>query len=581
MRSKLLMLLTVFMTASVLIGACQPSRLESGAAEKSFSMNLGPSDIPTIDPALGFDTDSVQIAVETFVGLTRQNEVTNEVEPGMATTWDVSDDGLVYTFHLRDDVVWVKYDADEGKVVKVKDCDKKDRKVTAEDFRYGIIRTLKPETASGAAYVLGMTVAGAQEFNNGETTDPDSVGVKAIDDDTLEITFLQPVVYNAAIAGMWVAFAQPSWVIDGDACTEAYGAAWADNEAFQSYGPYTLKEWVHDKSLTIIANPYWPGIDSAPKPKITEVTFTMLDWSPALAEYEAGNIDVTFATLADMDRIKADPVLSKELSINPNLCTYFLGFNTQSTYLDDVRVRRALSMAIDRQSLVENVTKGGQVPAQWFSRPGLAGSPTLEKYPDLGVKYDPETAKELLQDYLDENNLKAEDLDITLMYNTSDDNKKIVEAIQAMWMDVLGLDVKLTNQEWNMFSETIRSADTPQIYRNAWCLDYADADNFIRGNFALGGGENPGDPDNPTMPLGGVAWYNEKFEQGVKEAAEISDPEARMAKYAEMEEILVWEDAVMAPVYWFTKVELTKPTLERTYSSGGQEYFEKWDIIGQ
>ena len=101
MRSKILMLLTVFIIASVLIGACQSSGLEGGAAEKSFSMNLGPGDITTIDPALGFDTDSVQIAVETFVGLTRQNEVTNEVEPGMATTWDISDDGLVYTFHLR------------------------------------------------------------------------------------------------------------------------------------------------------------------------------------------------------------------------------------------------------------------------------------------------------------------------------------------------------------------------------------------------------------------------------------------------------------------------------------------------
>jgi len=579
MRSKLLILVAVLMMASLFLGACQPSGLEAGAAEKSLTMNLGPGDIPTIDPALGTDTNSIQVAVETFVGLTRQHEVTNEVEPGMATTWDISDDGLVYTFHLRDDVPWVKYDADKGKVVKVQDCNKKDRMVTADDFYYGIIRTLKPETASNYAYVLGMAIKGANEFNIGDTTDPETVGVKVVDENTLEMTFLEPAVYNAAIAGMWVAFPQPSWLIDGDECTEAYGDAWADAGVFESYGPYTLKDWLHDESLTIIANPFWPGMDSAPKPKIGEVTFTMLDWGPALAEYEAGNIEVTDAPLADMDRLKSDPVLSEELGINPYLCTYYYGFNTQAEYVDDVRVRRALSMAIDRQSLIDNVTKGEQTPAQWFSRPGLAGAPTLEKYPDLGVKYDPEAAKASLQEYLDESGMAAEDLDITLMFNTSENHQKIAEAIQAMWKDSLGIEVKVINQEWKVYLETIRSKETPQVYRLGWCLDYADANNFIRENFVLGGSANPGAVDDPTKPEGGISWYNEEFEKGVLDAVKISDPDERMAKYADMEEILVWDDAAIAPIYWYTKVQVTKPTIDRTNSSGGQEYIEKWDIV--
>jgi len=578
MRSKLLVLVAVLMMVSMFLGACQPSGLEAGAAEKTFTMNLGPGDIPTIDPALGTDTNSIQVAVETFVGLTRQEEVTNEVQEGMATSWDISDDGLVYTFKLRDDVPWVKYDADKGKVVKVKDCDNKDRMVTANDFYYGIIRTLKPETASDYAYVLGMAIAGANDFNVGESTDPESVGVRVVDDYTLEMTFIEPAAYNAAIAGMWVAFPQPSWLIEGDECTEAYGDAWADQGVFESFGPYTLKEWLHDESLTLIANPFWPGMESAPKPKIGEVTFTMLDWGPALAEFEAGNIDVTDAPLADMDRLKADPVLSEELSISPYLCTYYYGFNTQAEHTNDVRVRRALSMAIDRQSLIDNVTKGEQTPAQWFSRPGLAGAPTLDSHPDLGVKYDTEAAKASLQEYLDEKGLTVDDLNITLMYNTSENHQKIAEAIQAMWKDALGLEVNVINQEWKVYLKTIRSAETPQVYRLGWCLDYADANNFIRENFALGGSANPGDPDDPTKPLGGVSWYNETFEEGVLEAASMTDPAARVEKYAEMEEILVWDDAAIAPIYWYTKVQVTKPSLDRTYSSGGQEYIEKWDI---
>jgi oligopeptide transport system substrate-binding protein len=297
-----------------------------------------------------------------------------------------------------------------------------------------------------------------------------------------------------------------------------------------------------------------------------------------MAEYEAGNLDVTDAPLADMDRIKSDPVLSTELKISPSFCTYYYGFNTSAPFTDDVRVRRALSMAIDRQSLIDNVTKGEQIPAQWFSTPGLAGAPTPEDYPDLGVKSDAEAAMASLQEYLDEEGITVADVDMTLMYNTSEGHQKIAEAIQQMWKDALGLEVKVVNQEWQVYLDTIRGADTPQVYRLGWCLDYADANNFIREVFQLGGSANPGDPDDPTKPLGGVSWYNEEFETIVQEAAKELDPAKRVEMYAEAENILVWEDAVMAPIYWYTTLDLTKPYVTRTFATGGQEYFEKWDI---
>jgi len=539
---------------------------------KSLSLNMGPGDIPTIDPALATDTSSVQIIWLTFGGVTFQHEVTNEVQPGIATEWSASEDGLTYTFKLRDDVPWVKYDSVSEQVVKVQDCEGKDRMVNANDFEYGILRTLKPETASDYAYVLTFALAGAGDFNSGVVTDTTTVGVKAVDPTTLELKFNEPAAYNLAIAGMWIANAQPSWLIDGDDCTDARGDKWTETGFFQGYGPYTLKEWVHDSTITLVKNPFWPGSDAIPQAKIEEITWYMLDEVPAFSMYEAGELDAAAVPSADIDRVKADPTLFQELVVAPNFCTYYYGFNNKAPFVDDARVRRALSQSIDRQSLIDNVLKGGQQPAQWFSRPGLGAAPTMESHPDLGIKYDVEAAKADLQSYLDEKGLTIDQLDITLMFNTSSGHQQIAEAIQQMWKDNLGADIKLANQEWAVYLKTIKDpVATPQIYRLGWCSDYPDANNFIREVFAKGGSANPAEG-------GGVNYDSAAFEEMVVAAAREQDPAKRLEMYAEVEELFVDTDAVIAPIYWYTRVTVTKPNVERTFGSGGQESINKWDI---
>ena len=572
MRKHLYLIGALMIMFSMMLGACQPA---APVAPKVLVHNLGVGDIPTIDPALATDSSSIQVVQEINVGLSRQDEVTSAIEPGMATEWTMSEDGKTYTFKLRNDVPWVKYDTETGKVVKVQDCDGKDRMVKAQDFVYGVLRTLNPVTASDYAYVLGFALEGANAYNIGEGPVED-VKIKAVDDYTLEMTFVEPAVYNLNIAGMWVAHPQPAWLIDGDACTEAAGERWT--ETMQSFGPYAVKEWVHDDHLTMVKNPFWPGADNIPVAKIDEVKLTMLEEGAAMAEYEAGNQSYVNVPLADMDRVKTDPVLSKELYIGPSLCTYYYGFNTMAPFTDDVRVRRALSMAIDRQALIDNVTKGEQQPAQWFSRPGLDGAPTMEKYPDLGVKSDPVAAKASLQEYMTEKGITEADVDITLMFNTNEGHQKIAEAIQQMWKDNLGIDVKVVNQEWAVYLDTIRGAETPQIYRLGWCQDYPDANNFIREVFTLGGSANPGDPEDPTKPLGGVAWYNADFEALVRAAAVEQDRDKRMQMYADAEEMLVWTDAVMAPIYWYTTVTVTKPNVTRTNAVINEQRYEKWDM---
>jgi len=549
------------------------------AGPKVLNLNTsGVGDIPTIDPSLSSDTTSVQVVEETTVGLTRPDEVTSESQSGMASSWDVvnnADGTQTITFHLLTNIPWVKYDGTN--VVQVMDCQETPapRMVTADDFAYGILRTLAPATASDYAYVLDFAIKGGNDYTNGTSTDPASVGVKVIDPATLEMTFNDQAVYNLNIAGMWVSHAEPKWLIEGDDCTTARGDRWTEPGFFQGYGPFTLKDWVHDSSLTMIKNPFWPGIDSAPVSKIDEVNFVMLDDTAGFAEYEAGNLDVSAVPLSDIDRVKADPTLSAELKIAPSLCTYVYEFNTQADFTNDVRVRLALSEAVDRQSLIDNVTKGGQEPAQWFARPGIAGAPTMADHPDTGVKYDPADAKAQLQSYLDEKKLTVDQVKLTLMFNTSSGHQKIAEAIQQMWKDNLGLDVQLANQEWKVYLKTIKGGDTPQVYRLGWCADYPDANNFDKEVYIPGGSDNP----NTDGSIGGISWDNKVWNQLVLDAAKETDPAKRTDMYAQAEDILVKTDAAIIPIYWYTRVVTTKPYITRTFAaSQGGDHFEKWDI---
>jgi oligopeptide transport system substrate-binding protein len=314
-------------------------------------------------------------------------------------------------------------------------------------------------------------------------------------------------------------------------------------------------------------------MDDIPVPKIDEVQFSMLDQQPAFAAYEAGDVDYAPVPLSDIDRVKADPTLSKELYIGPTPCTYYYGFNTKAPVVSDQRVRLALSEAVDRQSLIDNVTKGGQLPAHWFSVPGLAGAPLPADYPDLGVYFNPDDAKAQLQAYLDETGQTADSLDITLMFNTSSGHQKIAEAIQQMWADTLGVNVKLTNQEWKVYLNTIRDpVGTPQIFRLGWCQDYPDANNFLKEDAGFGGSANPSEG-------GGFNWNNPTYEDLLNQAALETDSKKRTDLYSQAEEILVKTDAAMIPIYWYTAVQVTKPYIDRTYSVIQRQSFEKWDVM--
>lgn len=557
------------------VATAVPAEPTAAESRKVLKLNFDLGDVPTLDPALATDVQSIQISEEIYYGLTRlSGEDSVGVYPGLATDWEVSEDGTVYKYNLRQDVPWVRYDAKTDQVVQVMGCDEKPRMVTAKDFEYGMLRALNPETASDYAYLLAFVIDGAGEYNSGAAADSAGVGVKALDDYTLEVRFKDNAAYNNMIMGVWTAYATPKWQIEGDDCTEGKTDRWVEQGNNQSYGPFVLKEWVHDSHIIVTKNPFWPGTEISPQPKLDEIQWTMLDPAAAFSEFEAGNMDVIIAPAPQLDRVLGDPALNSMVKITPRFSTNKLNFNTKAKHVDDVRVRRALSMAIDRQSLAENVVKGGVIPASWFCAPGLAGCPLPEDYPDTGIKSNAEEAKKLLNEYLTEKNLKVEDVaaDLSLWYYTNSTEKAMCEAIQGMWRDTLGLDVQVVNQEFKVFLKSVLSpTDTPPIFDMGWGADYPDANNFTREVLSFGGASNP-------AAGGGLNWKNEEFEKLVVEAAAEQDAQKRTDMYARAEHIASYEDAVIVPLYWRTQVWVTRPNITRTYEKTSPQHFETWDM---
>ena len=508
-------------------------------AQKVATWNIS-TEPPSLDPCLATDSVSIDMCENLFLGLTDLafdiNTSETVIKPELATSWECSEDGLVWAFHMRKDVVW-----SDGKPV------------TAHDIEYAVRRTCDPATASDYAYVLYI-IKGAKEVNTGEITDLSHIGVKAVDDYTIQFALNHPAGYFPSIAGMWVARPVPRWAI------EKYGDKWTNPENIVTNGPYLLKEWKHEDEIVMEKNPDYYDADKVDIDVIRSLM--IIEDSTAMSMYEAGEIDSVACPLEDIDRVKADPVLSKEYVNIPDVATYYYGFNNTKPPMDNPLVRKAFSAAINRQALIDFILKGGQIPATTFTCPGLFGHiPPAE---GIGIGYDPEAAKKYLADagYPGGKGLP----DITLMTNTSEAHQKIAQAIQQMWKENLDVEVNLTNQEWKVYIKTL-SENAPQIFRLGWGADYADANNFVYEVF------HSTDSDN------NIKWSNAEFDRTVEQAARESDSAKRYELYKRAEQILCEEEAAMAPIYYYAISWMVKPRLQRTFSPLGGQHFEQWKIV--
>jgi len=547
MRKLVFVLLALAIIVPMGLSGCSKGE----ALAKDLNINIS-TEPPTLDVALQTDTTSGTVTEMLFLGLTDLTDETVETVPELATEWSVSDDGLVWTFKMRKDAEWVHYDPATKKTEKL-------GKVTANDVVYGVKRMLDPVTASSYAYVAYI-IKGAEAFNTGESTDPDSVGVRAVDEYTVEFTLVQPAGYFPTIAGMWVCRPVPQDTI------EEFGDKWTEPGNIVTNGPYLLAEWSHEAKIVLVKNPYWYDAKTV---AIETINMLMIgEDSTALAMYENGELDLGPAPGDQMERIKADPVLSKELRTFPVLCTYYWGFNTTKAPFDNVKVRQAFAWALDRQKLIDTVLKGAQTPATCFAPPGIFGTPAADpEFPAIG--YDPEKAKALLAEagYPNGEGLP----EITLMFNTSQGHQQLAEFYQQSIKEALGVDIKLANQEWNVFLDTVNE-DAPQIYRMGWCLDYPDENNWVLEVFHPTKGQNYGkwSMDDPLAA---------KFAQLIEDAAKEADPEKRAELYWEAEKVLAVDSATAVFAYFYGSQGLTKPWVERTYTTQGVSHYNLWKVF--
>ncbi len=507
---------------------------------------------PTLDPARATDTTSVWTVRQMFVGLTAFDEKANVI-PSLATEWSASADGLTWTYKLRNDIHWVYRSPVTGEFEDL-------GPVTAMDVEYGTKRTLDPNTASDYAFVLYI-IKGGEEFN---TADPgaenfeelrNAVGVKAVDDTTVEFTLKEPAGYFPSITAMWVTFPQPQAVI------EERGDQWSEAGFIVTNGPYTLAEWVHQASLKLVKNPLWVNADDVQIEVIQGPIIT--EASTSMTMYEANEIDMMAdpgqgPPLPDMDRIKADPALSKELFIAPRLCTYYYGFIPTKPPFDNVLVRKAFSAAIDRQSVIDNLLKGEQLPAHSFACPGIFGNVAddmtvggwmvMDNYADQVKQAQAWLAEAGYPD--------GEGIDAVLMHNVSEAHGQIAQAVQAMWIAAFPkAKITIETQDWAVYLTTLLpdspDEDKPGIYRMGWCADYPDANNWLNEVFNSKSGQNY------------AKFFNEEFDKLVLDAAGEPDAAKRKEMYKQAEMLLVDTEASIAPIYYYTYVRLYKPWLTK------------------
>ena len=475
-----------------------------------FIINNG-TEPQSLDPSKIEGVPEHRIYMALFEGLVSYHPVTSDAVPGVAESWTISDDGTVITFKLRD-AQW-----SDGV------------KITAQTFVDSWLYYLAPETAAVYAYMPGMIIEGAEAYNAGEAG-PEAVGIRAIDDKTLEVKLVGPLAYAVDVMAHYSFAPLPLHAIKEN------GDDWIKPGKFVGNGPFTLETWTPQQSITVVPNEKYWNKDEVYLDRITFLTIE--NETTAYQKYKAGEMDWdTSAPLEMLDEIK----LSNDFQTGPQLSSYYYYLNTEDPILSDVRVRKALAMALDREELVSKVTKGGEIASGGYV-PSMSGYDAI-----TGNTFDLAQAQALLAEAGFPNGEGFPKM--SLIYNTNEAHKKIAEYVQQAWKKNLGIDVELANLEWNTFLDE-RQGGNFQIGRAGWTGDYQDPSNFLE-LFLTGGGNNDGRYSNP------------EFDALLEKAASMPAGEERMNVLKQAEEILITQDQAIIPFYFY----VTKNMID----------LEKWD----
>lgn len=480
--------------------------------KKILYLNNG--DEPTsFDPSIGFNTLSWSPLNNLMEGLTRLSEDHLAVE-ATAEKIDISEDGLTYTFTIREDAKWSNGDP-----------------VVAGDFVHGWLHMLDPETASPAAF-LAYFVEGAEAYNTGEGTAED-VAIKAEDDRTFVVQLATPteaflnIITNPSFfpVNEKVATADPTWH------TEA--------ETFVGNGPFKLSEWKHDVSFSFEKNEhYW----DAGAVKLDGIEWAMIiDGTTAYQMYESDELDVS-GVPAELAEQLAD---SDELRVDDLAGVYFYRFNTAMEPFTNAKIRRAFGLAVSQEEIVDYVTKTDEKPAHGFVSYGFIGPDGKEFRESAGklVEFNPEEAKKLLEEGMKEEGY-TELPAITLTYSTNETHQNIAVALQAKFKEVLGVEVELQNVEGSVFLAEQKELKY-QLSRSSFLQDYADPANALESFIT-------------DSSMNRTAWSNAEYDELISKIKNEVDEEVRWELLKQADKLLMDEMPVV-PIYYYNDVTLEKP----------------------
>ncbi|MHA6308839.1 peptide ABC transporter substrate-binding protein [Hafnia paralvei] len=468
----------------------------------------------SLDPAKVVGLPEAQVARDLFEGLVNQG-ADGKPEPGVAQSWQTADNKR-YVFKLRENAKWSNGEP-----------------VTAYDFVYSWQRLVDPKTLSPFAWFAQMAgIANADEIISGKVP-VQKLGVTAPDSHTLVVQLNKPVPFFVNLLANFSLFPVPQKTI------EKYGNDWTKPENLVGNGAFAMQERVVNEKIVLKPNPYyWDHKNTV----LTKVTFIPINQeSAATKRYLADDIDITESFPKNMYK-KLMKDIPDQVYTPDQLGTYYYAFNTQKAPLNDVRVRRALSYAIDRQIIAEKVLGTGEKPAYHFTPDVTAG---FEPVPLAMQKMTQAERNKQAKAWLKEAGYgPKKPLKLTLLYNTSENHQKIAIAVASMWKKSLGAQVKLTNQEWKTYIDS-RNTDKFDVVRASWVGDYNEASTFL----SLLTSTHSGNIAKFTSP---------GYDKLLKMASEETDAAKRNADYVQAEQIIA-EQAPIAPIYQYTNGRLIKP----------------------
>jgi len=525
------------------------------------------TDIPTLDPQIAEDVVSINGIESLFVQLTNYDLETAEIIPEAATSWDISEDGLTYTFHLRTDIPWVKHNPVTGETVQEVDDEGNPRFLTANDFVYGIKRACDPNLGSYYSTVIAPLIVGCQEVLNAE--DPanipqeliDGIGVSAPDDETLVITLNFPASYFLSMTPMWTLAAVPQWAI------EANGEKWIEAGNIVTDGRFVLNEWVHGVRRTMLRNPLMPE-DMRGTGNIEKmVTNVVPDTSTGYALWLNNEVETSGIPDAELQG-HLEKYKDETIQV-PDLAVFYFGFRETKPPFDDPRVRRAFSAAFDRETFVNEVRQGQGLPMKHFAPPGIFGAPPID---EVGVGYDPEFAKQQLADagYPDCEGFPT----VTLLGYSGQSTLNWIEFAQKQWEENLGCkDVIQIEQQ--SFKELLAATaadvpdeEAPHMWTLGWGPDYPDENNWVGDVLWC---ENPGNRMKREC---------NEIDDMIVAAREETDPDKRVEMYREIEEKFFGEEGEMpmAPLYVRIAFVAQHSWLTAPRALFGGDQFYNWTI---